>query len=73
MALPYPLLGPLPTGSHEPQVAADAFVLCPIGCFGSLPAEMVSWQQAVYALAHEQARQWLRPSLTERDWFGTWN
>ena len=52
---------PLP----EPQPNPTAFALCPL--------PLAPWQQALYALALEQAKAVVRPSLPERDLLGVWN
>jgi hypothetical protein len=56
-----------------PDVAPDAFILCP---FAALPtADPVQWlcQQALYRWAMEQAQEVARPSVLERDLLGVWN
>lgn len=56
-----------------PQVAADAFIMCPFGCAAT--ANPVQWlcQQALYRWAFEQAQAVARPSILERDLLGVWN
>jgi len=64
-----------PTPAPDPDAAslANAFVLWTPGCFFPIAPEFSQWQQALYELAYNQARELLRPSLIERDWLGVWN
>ena len=56
-----------------PEVAANAFVMCPFGCAPA--ANPVQWlcQQALFRWAFEQAQAVARPSILERDLLGVWN
>jgi hypothetical protein len=61
---------PLPK-PPDPEIAPEAFMLCPIFFVGGQTQEQ--WQFWIYQQAFEQAQAVVRPSLLERDLLAFWN
>jgi hypothetical protein len=54
------------------RLLPGAFVVCPLVLVAQ-EAQVVLWQQTLYARAFAEAQAVVRPSLPERDLLGVWN